>query len=60
MSVNGQRVFEYEATCGTCGKTFRLGLTVPADSIDEASLAQLVDAIHGPSCTVDVSTGDRV
>lgn len=43
-------IWEYDVDCETCGHTFPVGLTVPADTIDPESLARLVDALHAPTC----------
>ena len=55
-----QQVWEYSATCEACGREFSFGLSVPAETIEPASLAQLIETMHGPSCTTDVPTGGRL
>lgn len=44
------RLYEYEVDCDSCGQTFTLVLSMPAEHIDQASLARLVDATHAPTC----------
>ena len=51
-----QRVYEYEVACDTCGAVYQIGLTAPAETIEAASLARIVDSLHPlPRCTIEES-----
>jgi hypothetical protein len=57
--VTGE-IFEYDVDCEACGRTFTIGLSVPAEAIEPDSLARIVDSVHAATCTVDVRTGGRL